>query len=69
MVSRRRDRECFTTYTRSRRHRVSHDGIDPALDADSALRTLQFAGDEADAEHRPDVGDRLRAATGGVRGR
>ena len=39
MVSRWRDRACFTPYMRSRQHQVSHDRIDPALDAAIKLET------------------------------
>jgi heme oxygenase (mycobilin-producing) len=41
MVSRWRDRECFRTYMRSREHRVSHDRIDPGLDAAIKLEKLE----------------------------
>jgi heme-degrading monooxygenase HmoA len=41
MVSRWRDRACFTTYMRSREHRVSHDRIDPDLDAAITLEKLE----------------------------
>jgi hypothetical protein len=36
---------------------------------DRLARTLELAADEADAEQRDDVGDRLRAAAEGVRAR
>ena len=36
---------------------------------DRLARTLELAGDEADAEQRREVGDRLRAAAARVRGR
>jgi hypothetical protein len=36
---------------------------------DRLARTLELAGDEADAEQRDDVGDRLRSAAEGVRTR
>jgi heme-degrading monooxygenase HmoA len=41
MVSRWRDRDCFKTYMRSREHEVSHDRIDPALDAAIKLERLE----------------------------
>ena len=41
MVSRWRDRECFTTYMKSREHQVSHDRIDPDLDAAIKLERLE----------------------------
>jgi heme-degrading monooxygenase HmoA len=41
MVSRWRDRECFKTYMRSREHQVSHDRIDPGLDAAIKLERLE----------------------------
>jgi heme-degrading monooxygenase HmoA len=41
MVSRWRDRDCFKTYMRSREHQVSHDRIDPALDAAIKLERLE----------------------------
>ena len=41
MVSRWRDRACFTTYMRSREHQVSHDRIDPALDDAIKLERLE----------------------------
>jgi hypothetical protein len=36
---------------------------------DRLARTLELCGDEVDAARREDVGDRLRAAADGVRGR
>ena len=44
MVSRWRDRACFTAYMRSREHQVSHDRIDPALDRElrEAVRERSF---------------------------
>jgi hypothetical protein len=36
---------------------------------DRLARTLELAGDEADAEQRTDVGDRLREAAEGLRAR
>ncbi len=41
MVSRWRDRECFKTYMRSAEHRISHDRIDPDLDAAIRLERLE----------------------------
>ena len=41
MVSRWRDRECFKAYMKSREHQVSHDRIDPALDAAIKLERLE----------------------------
>ena len=41
MVSRWRDRDCFKTYMRSREHQVSHDRIDPSLDAAIKLERLE----------------------------
>src|SRR3712207_197855 len=41
MVSRWRDRRAFTTYMRSREHRVSHDRIDPDLQAAIRLERLE----------------------------
>jgi heme oxygenase (mycobilin-producing) len=41
MVSRWRDRACFTTYMKSREHRVSHDRIDPDLDEAIKLERLE----------------------------
>src|SRR5215217_7042602 len=41
MVSRWSDRECFKQYMRSREHQVSHDRIDPALDAEIKLERLE----------------------------
>jgi heme oxygenase (mycobilin-producing) len=41
MVSRWRDRACFTTYMKSREHQVSHDRIDPALDEAIKLERLE----------------------------
>ena len=41
MVSRWRDRDCFKTYMKSREHRVSHDRIDPSLDAAIKLEKLE----------------------------
>jgi heme-degrading monooxygenase HmoA len=41
MVSRWRDRACFTAYMRSPAHRASHDRIDPDLDAAIKLERLE----------------------------
>jgi len=41
MVSRWRDRAAFTAYMRSEAHRVSHDRIDPDLDAAIKLQALE----------------------------
>jgi heme-degrading monooxygenase HmoA len=41
MVSRWRDREAFKTYMRSAEHRVSHDRIDPELQATIKLERLE----------------------------
>ena len=41
MVSRWRDRECFKAYMKSRDHQVSHDRIDPDLDAAIKLERLE----------------------------
>jgi len=41
MVSRWRDRDAFTRYMRSADHRVSHDRIDPDLDAAIKLERLE----------------------------
>ncbi|HET8949154.1 MAG TPA: antibiotic biosynthesis monooxygenase [Solirubrobacteraceae bacterium] len=41
MVSRWRDREAFKTYMRSTEHRVSHDRIDPDLQAAIKLERLE----------------------------
>ena len=41
MVSRWRDRDCFKTYMKSREHQVSHDRIDPDLDAAIKLERLE----------------------------
>ena len=41
MVSRWRDREAFKTYMRSAQHRVSHDRIDPDLQAAIKLERLE----------------------------
>ena len=41
MVSRWRDRDCFTAYMRSREHQVSHDRIDPSLDDAIKLEKLE----------------------------
>ena len=41
MVSRWRDRACFTTYMRSREHQASHERIDPDLDAVIKLERLE----------------------------
>lgn len=41
MVSRWRDRECFKAYMKSREHQVSHDRIDPSLDAAIKLERLE----------------------------
>jgi len=41
MVSRWRDRAAFTAYMRSEEHRVSHDRIDPDLDAAIKLQALE----------------------------
>ncbi len=41
MVSRWRDREAFKAYMRSADHRVSHDRIDPELQAEIKLERLE----------------------------
>jgi heme-degrading monooxygenase HmoA len=41
MVSRWRDRACFTAYMRSPAHRASHDRIDPTLNAAIKLERLE----------------------------
>ena len=41
MVSRWRDREAFKSYMKSAEHQVSHDRIDPALDAAIKLERLE----------------------------
>ena len=41
MVSRWRDRACFTAYMRSTAHRASHARIDPDLDAAIRLERLE----------------------------
>jgi heme-degrading monooxygenase HmoA len=41
MVSRWTDRACFTRYMRSADHRLSHDRIDPDLDAAIKLERLE----------------------------
>lgn len=41
MVSRWDDRDCFKQYMRSREHQVSHDRIDPDLDAAIKLERLE----------------------------
>jgi heme-degrading monooxygenase HmoA len=41
MVSRWRDREAFTAYMRSEQHRISHDRIDPVLQAAIRLERLE----------------------------
>ena len=41
MVSRWSDRDCFKAYMRSREHQISHDRIDPALDAAIKLERLE----------------------------
>jgi heme-degrading monooxygenase HmoA len=41
MVSRWRDRDCFKTYMKSREHQISHDRIDPDLDAAIKLERLE----------------------------
>lgn len=41
MVSRWRDRAAFTAYMRSEDHKVSHDRIDPALQAAIKLEKLE----------------------------
>ena len=41
MVSRWRDRACFTAYMRSDAHRLSHGRIDPGLDDDIRLERLE----------------------------
>jgi heme-degrading monooxygenase HmoA len=41
MVSRWRDRAAFTAYMRSAEHQVSHDRIDPALQAAIKLERLE----------------------------
>ena len=41
MVSRWRDRAAFTAYMRSPAHRISHDRIDPGLQAEIKLERLE----------------------------
>ena len=41
MVSRWRDKGCFTAYMRSEEHRASHDRIDPELDDAINLERLE----------------------------
>jgi heme-degrading monooxygenase HmoA len=41
MVSRWRDRDCFKAYMKSREHRISHERIDPDLDAAIKLEKLE----------------------------
>jgi heme-degrading monooxygenase HmoA len=41
MVSRWRDRAAFRAYMRSEAHRVSHDRVDPDLDAAISLQALE----------------------------
>ena len=41
MVSRWRDRAAFTAYMRSAEHRVSHERIDPSLQAAIRLERLE----------------------------
>ena len=41
MVSRWRDRDCFTRYMRSAEHRVSHDRIPADLDTEIRLERLE----------------------------
>ncbi len=41
MVSRWTDRDCFKHYMKSREHQVSHDRIDPDLDAAIKLERLE----------------------------
>lgn len=41
MVSRWRDREAFKAYMKSDRHRISHERIDPGLDAAIQLERLE----------------------------
>jgi heme oxygenase (mycobilin-producing) len=41
MVSRWRDRAAFTAYMRSPAHRISHERIDPALEAGIKLERLE----------------------------
>ena len=41
MVSRWRDRACFSTYMKSREHKISHERIDPDLDAAIKLERLE----------------------------
>jgi heme oxygenase (mycobilin-producing) len=41
MVSRWRDRDCFTAYMKSSEHALSHDRIDPDLDAAIKLERLE----------------------------
>ena len=41
MVSRWRDRSCFTAYMRSEAHRFSHERIDPELDDAIKLERLE----------------------------
>jgi heme oxygenase (mycobilin-producing) len=41
MVSHWTDRECFKSYMKSEAHRLSHDRIDPELDAEIRLEALE----------------------------
>ena len=41
MVSRWRDRAAFRAYMKSEAHRVSHDRVDPDLDAAISLQALE----------------------------
>ena len=41
MVSRWREKACFTAYMRSREHKISHGRIDPDLDAAIKLEALE----------------------------
>lgn len=41
MVTRWTDRECFKSYMKSEAHRLSHDRIDPELDAEIKLEALE----------------------------
>ena len=41
MVSRWRERDCFTAYMRSAEHKQSHDRIDPGLDGAIKLERLE----------------------------
>lgn len=40
MVSRWRDRAAFRAYMRSEAHKISHDRVDPGLNADISLQAL-----------------------------